>query len=41
MEQALSDYESQFRSCVMHNVLMARAFVPGMIRKKKGRVIGI
>lgn len=36
MEQALSDYESQFRSCVMHNVLMARAFVPGMIDQGLG-----
>jgi 3-oxoacyl-[acyl-carrier protein] reductase len=41
LEQPLHDYETQFQSCVMHNVLMARAFVPGMIRKKKGRVIGI
>ncbi len=41
MEQPLADYESQFRSCVMHNVLMARAFVPGMIRRGRGRVIGI
>lgn len=41
LEQPLADYESQFRSCVMHNVLMARAFVPGMIKKKSGRVIAI
>ena len=42
MEQSLEDYESQFRSCVMHNVLMAKAFVPAMIAKGKGgRVIGI
>lgn len=41
LEQPLADYESQFRSCVMHNVLMARAFVPGMIQKKAGRIIGI
>lgn len=37
----LEDYESQFRSCVMHNVLMARAFVPAMIEKKWGRVIAL
>ncbi len=41
LEQPLADYESQFRSCVMHNVLMARAFVPAMIRKNAGRVIAI
>ena len=42
LEQPLEDYESQFRSCVMHNVLMSKAFVPGMIAKAKGgRVIGI
>ncbi len=37
----LSDYESQFRSCVLHNVLMAQAFTPSMIQKKWGRIIGI
>jgi len=42
LEQPLEDYESQFRSCVMHNVLMAKAFVPAMIsRAQGGRVIGI
>jgi len=41
MEQSLADYESQFRSCVMHNVLMCKAFVPAMVRKRHGRVIGI
>lgn len=41
LEQPLADYEGQYRSCVLHNVLMARAFVPGMIRKGRGRVIGI
>lgn len=41
LDQPLSDYESQFRSCVLHNVLMAKAFVPGMINKRWGRVIGI
>jgi 3-oxoacyl-[acyl-carrier protein] reductase len=39
LEQALADYESQFRSCVLHNVLMAKAFVPAMIKKGWGRVI--
>jgi 3-oxoacyl-[acyl-carrier protein] reductase len=41
LEQALEDYEGQFRSCVMQNVLMAKAFVPAMIRKRWGRVIAI
>jgi 3-oxoacyl-[acyl-carrier protein] reductase len=41
LEQSLADYKSQFRSCVLHNVLMAQAFVPAMIEKGWGRVIGI
>ena len=42
LEQSPADYEGQFRSCVLHNVLMAQAFVPGMIAGGKGgRVIGI
>lgn len=42
LEQPLADYESQFRTCVIQNVLMARAFVPGMIRAGKGgRIIAI
>lgn len=42
LEQSPEDYESQFRSCVLHNVFMAQAFVPGMIEKGQGgRVIGI
>ena len=41
LDQSLADYESQFRSCVLHNVLMAKAFTPSMIEKGWGRVIGI
>ena len=41
LEQSPADFESQFRSCTLHNVLMAQAFVPGMIRKQWGRVIGL
>ena len=41
LEQSLEDYESQFRTCVLHNVLMAKAFVPEMIARKFGRVIAI
>jgi 3-oxoacyl-[acyl-carrier protein] reductase len=41
LEQGLEDYESQFRSCVLQNVLMAKAFVPAMQQKRWGRVIAI
>jgi 3-oxoacyl-[acyl-carrier protein] reductase len=41
LEQPLADFESQFRSCVMHNVHMVKAFAPGMIDQGWGRVIGI
>lgn len=41
LEQGLEDYESQFRSCVLQNVLMAKAFVPDMQQKRWGRVIAI
>jgi 3-oxoacyl-[acyl-carrier protein] reductase len=41
LEQDPADYESQFRSCVLHNVLMAQTFVPAMIEKQWGRVIAI
>jgi len=41
LEQPLADYESQFRSSVLQNVLMAKAFVPDMIRNYYGRFIAI
>lgn len=41
LEQAPEDYESQFRTCVLQNVFMAKAFVPAMIAKGWGRVIAI
>jgi 3-oxoacyl-[acyl-carrier protein] reductase len=41
LEQDPADYDGQYRSCVMHNVLMAKAFVPGMIARRWGRVIAI
>lgn len=41
LEQSVADYESQFRSSVLHNVLMAKAFIPGMIEKRYGRVIAM
>jgi 3-oxoacyl-[acyl-carrier protein] reductase len=41
LEQPIADYESQFRSSVVHNVLMAKAFVPEMMRNHYGRFIAI
>jgi len=41
LDQPLKDYEDQFRTNVVQNVLMAKAFVPAMIEKKGGRVIAI
>jgi 3-oxoacyl-[acyl-carrier protein] reductase len=41
LDQDVADYESQFRSCVLQNVLMAQTFAPAMIRKKYGRIIAI
>lgn len=41
LEQDISDYESQLKSCIMHNVYMIKAFVPYMIERKFGRVISI
>ncbi len=41
LDQPAEDYESQFRSSVLQNVFMTKAFVPAMIEKRWGRVIGI
>ena len=41
LAQPPEDYESQFQSCVLHNVYMAQAFVPAMVEAGWGRVIGI
>jgi 3-oxoacyl-[acyl-carrier protein] reductase len=41
LEQGVEDYESQFRSCVLQNVIMAQTFAPAMIRRKYGRIIAI
>ena len=40
LDQPLEDYESQYRSCILHSVIMAKAFVPDMIKRNYGRVIG-
>lgn len=41
LEEDIAVYESQFRSCVLHNVYMAKAFAPAMVKKEYGRIIGI
>jgi 3-oxoacyl-[acyl-carrier protein] reductase len=41
LEQNPADYVSQFESCVMHNLYMAKAFVPAMIERGGGRFVGI
>jgi len=41
LDQNLADFQSQFDSCVMQNVLTARAFLPAMIKRGKGKFIGI
>ncbi len=41
LQQSAADYESQFRTCVLHNLYMTQAFVPAMIERKGGRVIAI
>lgn len=41
LEQDAADYESQFRTCVLHNLFMVQAFVPPMIARRWGRVIAI
>lgn len=41
LEQPPEDYVSQFESCVLQSVFLAKAFIPSMIEKKGGRFIGI
>ena len=41
LEQPLADFESQWRTCVAQAVLMAKAFVPAMIPRRRGRFIAI
>lgn len=41
LDQPAEDYRSQFESCVLQNVLLAKAFIPAMIERKQGRMIGI
>lgn len=41
LDQDIEAYDSQYKSCVLHAVFMAKAFVPDMIAKSYGRIIGI
>ncbi len=41
LDQPTEDYQSQFQTSVLHNVFMAKAFVPDMIARRFGRVIAI
>ena len=41
LDESIADYEDQFRTCVIQNVSLAKAFVPAMQKKKWGRYIGI
>ncbi|MCR8659607.1 SDR family NAD(P)-dependent oxidoreductase [Paenibacillus endoradicis] len=41
LEQAAADFQSQFDSCVMQSVFLAKSFIPAMIERGSGRFIGI
>ncbi len=41
LEQNPDDFVSQFETCTLHNVYMAKAFLPAMIERHGGRFIGI
>ncbi|MWV42380.1 SDR family oxidoreductase [Paenibacillus sp. HJL G12] len=41
LEQPIEDYRSQFESCVLQSVHLAKAFAPDMIERRHGRIIGI
>ena len=41
LEQPLEDFESQFRSCAMQTVHLAKAFLPDMQAKQYGRFVAI
>lgn len=41
LQEDVARYDSQYRSCVVHSVLLAKAFVPGMIERGWGRYVGI
>lgn len=41
VDESIEDYESQFRTCVLQAVHLAKAFVPHLEARGWGRVIGI
>lgn len=41
LEQKAEDYEKEFRSCVLQSVFLAKAFIPDMMEKGWGRLVGI
>jgi len=41
LEQDIRDFQDQFDTCVLQNVHMAKALLPGMMAKGWGRLIGI
>jgi len=41
LEQPIADYESQFRSSVLHTVIASKAFLPAMIARRRGRIIAV
>jgi 3-oxoacyl-[acyl-carrier protein] reductase len=41
LEQDIGDFVNQQNTCVISNVLAAKAFLPSMIERKAGRFIGI
>jgi len=41
LDQPLADFDSQYQSCVLQSVHLAKAFVPAMTEAGWGRVIGI
>jgi len=41
LEQSPEDFQSQFDSCVMQSVYLAKAFIPQMQERGEGRFIGI
>lgn len=41
LQQELDDFQDQFETCMLHNINMAKAFVPDMCKRGWGRVIAI
>ena len=41
LEQELADFDSQFRSCAMQTVHLAKAFIPAMQAQHYGRIVAI